>query len=208
MIEGYDEELERRTAQFLGFLQRMGPRARVEVKVSCFAIFDEEQPGATGLPRLSARKAKKLALTPATGGSCSAVSSGQDSWPEDGWRDEQDPGAKRFVQFAFVNRFFFMDLPRHTLTPDEAKRLLRDRTGFFYLRDRPAFRESMTSEHQVQLHDPFCKVYLHGDERSAAEDTAYIFFALWHFPADWRFYFTAFSGGDPCVYFGNGVGLA
>jgi hypothetical protein len=208
MIEGYDEELERRTAQFLGFLQRMGPRARIEVKESCFAIFDEEQPGVAGPPQLSARTAKKLVLASGPVGSQFSLSSGEDSWPEDGWRDEHDPGAKRFVQFAFVNRFFFIDLPRHTLTPDEARRLLRDRRGFFYLKDRPAFGESMTSEHQIQLHDPFCKVYLHGDEGSAAEDTTYIFFALWHFPVDWRFYFTAFSGGDPCVYFENGVGLA
>jgi hypothetical protein len=76
------------------------------------------------------------------------------------------------------------------------------------MKERPAFKVSVTSEHQVEMCDPFCKVYLHGDERSAAEDTAYIFFALWHFPVDWRFYFTAFSGGDPCVYFENGVGLA
>ena len=61
----------------------------------------------------------------------------------------------------------------------------RDRSGFFYLRDVP--RWTLLKE-DVAGHNPFRKVYLYGDERSAAEDIAYIFFDLWKFPVDWQFF--------------------
>ena len=208
MAEDYNTELARRTAQFTQYLERMRQRARAEVKGNCFSVFDEEQTGVRSQPARSVSRAKKLALSPGTGGSMDARTYESDSWPEDGWRDDQDPGAKRFVQFGFLNKWFIMDLPRSTLTPDEARRLIRDRTGFFYLKDRPAFAASLTSECQVNLHDPFCKVYLYNEERNAAEDMAYVFFSLWHFPVDWQFYFTAFSGGDPAVHFEDGIPLA
>jgi len=65
--------------------------------------------------------------------------------------------------------------------------------GVFYLRDLPQFT---LREEDVEGHDPFRKVYLYGDECSAAEDIAYIFFKLWSFPVDFQFYVTAFAFGD------------
>jgi hypothetical protein len=86
-----------------------------------------------------------------------------------------------------------MDIPQDTLFADEAQKIMRRRSGFFYLRDRPQF--TLYGE-DVDGHDPFRKVYLYGDERSAAEDMAFIFFTIWRFPIDWRFYVTAAAFGD------------
>ena len=86
-----------------------------------------------------------------------------------------------------------MDMPLKTLFRAEAEQILRSRKGFFYLRDRPEFT---LKEEPVDGFDPFRKVYIYGDEESAAEDMAFIFFQVWRFPVDWRFYVKAgaFSG--------------
>ena len=39
--------------------------------------------------------------------------------------------------------------------------------------------------------DPLQKVYLYGDEESAAEDMAFIMFQVWKFPVDWTWYVKA-----------------
>ena len=111
--------------------------------------------------------------------------------PGEGWRGED--GGNRYVQFSFEEKFFCLDMPRETLYRAEAEEILRDRRGFFYLRDQPQF--TLYGE-DVEGHDPFRKVYVYGDERSAAEDTAYVFFKVWKFPIDSPFYVTAasFSG--------------
>jgi len=36
--------------------------------------------------------------------------------------------------------------------------------------------------------NPIRKIYVHGDERSAVEDMAYVFFNVWNFLVDWRSY--------------------
>ena len=66
------------------------------------------------------------------------------------------------------------------------------RTGFFYLRDR----EQFTLHGEPEGYDPFRKVYIYGDEESAAEDTAFVFFQVWSLPVDSRLYVSAasFSG--------------
>ena len=40
-------------------------------------------------------------------------------------------------------------------------------------------------------------MYVNGDEESAAQDMAFIWFAVWKFPIDWTFFVTAaaFGGG-------------
>ncbi len=86
-----------------------------------------------------------------------------------------------------------MDLPNATLFKPEAERILRERSGFFWLCDLPQFT---LYEEDVEGHDPFRKIYLYADERPAAEDTAYILFDLWKFPMDWRLYVTASAFGD------------
>lgn len=43
----------------------------------------------------------------------------------------------------------------------------------------------------MEKFNPLRKVYAYGDERSAAEDMAYVWFNVRKFPVDWRFYVTA-----------------
>ena len=83
-----------------------------------------------------------------------------------------------------------MDMPIQTLYKAEAEQILRSRKGFFYLKDRPQFT---LYEEDVEGYDPFRKIYVYGDEDSAAEDMAFIFFQVWKFPVDWRFYVKASS---------------
>ena len=81
------------------------------------------------------------------------------------WRP--DHGFKRFIQFSFERQWFCMDMPRSTLFKPEAERIMRNRSGFFYLRDLPQFT---LYEEDTEGHDPFRKIYLYGDEHTAAED--------------------------------------
>ena len=84
-------------------------------------------------------------------------------------------------------------MPLKTLYRAEADVICRSRLGFFYLRDRPEF--TLYNE-DVDGCDPFRKIYLYGDERSAAEDMAFIFFQVWNFPVDWRFFVEAAAFGE------------
>ncbi|GEM_PF-3972919 len=61
----------------------------------------------------------------------------------------------------------------------EAERLRRNRSGFFYVRERPAF--SLHDE-DANGFDPFRKVYLYGDEQTAAEDLAHVLYRVWDMP--------------------------
>lgn len=60
------------------------------------------------------------------------------------------------------------------------------------MKDRPEFR---LCEEDIEGDDPFRKIYACGDEPSAAEDMAFIFFDVWRFPVDWRFYVSAAAFG-------------
>jgi hypothetical protein len=81
-----------------------------------------------------------------------------------------------------------MDIPNTTLYRAEAEIILRRRLGFFYVTERRQFEHP--AEKADQFH-PLRKVYVYGDDRAAAEDMAYVFFNVWKFPVDWRFYVTA-----------------
>ncbi len=89
-------------------------------------------------------------------------------------------GTIRFIQFAFEKDWFCMDLPRTTLSRVEAERLRRNRSGFFYVRERPVF--SLHDE-DANGFDPFRKIYLYGDELTAAEDVMHVFFRVWDLPS-------------------------
>jgi len=106
--------------------------------------------------------------------------------PDEGWRS--DSSESRFIQFSFNPRYFDMDIPNTTLYRAEAEVILRRRPGFFYVKDRPEFEHP---EENAERFNPLRKVYVHGDERTAAEDMAYVWFNVWKFPVDWRFYVTA-----------------
>ncbi len=63
------------------------------------------------------------------------------------------------------------------------------RRGFFYGRER--YRDIPRKE--IDDFDPFRKFYLYGDEKQAAEDTAFAFFRVWALPVNTRLYVSAAS---------------
>jgi hypothetical protein len=191
------QELLRRTSQFVGYLKNMHHRAHVEAYGSCFIIFEEQPP-----QRVFGDRALSETATPArerliSESDClgfDGLSVTQEdleiNLPDEGWRD--DNSRSRFIQFSMERNWFCLDMPLQTLFRGEAEQILRSRRGFFYLRDRPEF--TLHGE-DVDGYDPFRKIYIYGDEESAAEDMASIFFQVWRFPVDWRFYVTAAAFG-------------
>jgi hypothetical protein len=85
---------------------------------------------------------------------------------------------RRIVQFAFMEHGFYIDLPDTTLTPVEAKRLVAERPGFNFALYNPQKR---LGERQ---YDPVQKQYRYAEQRTAAEDAAFVFFDLWRTPVD------------------------
>lgn len=193
----YRQELERRIAQFSGYLKRMHHRAHEEVCGNCFIIFEEQPPkGGMGHRELVESATPSLELILTSFNDWSITSTTLDELPlidlpDEGWRE--DDSQNRFIQFSFQRDWFCMDMPLQTLYRAEAEQILRSRQGFFYVRDRPQF--TLCGE-DVDGFDPFRKVYVYGDETSAAEDMAFIFFQIWKFPVDWRFYVKAAAFGD------------
>jgi hypothetical protein len=49
---------------------------------------------------------------------------------------------------------------------------------------------------EIEKYDPFRKVYVYGEEQTAADDAAFIFFEIWRFPVYARFYVTAAAYGE------------
>jgi hypothetical protein len=189
----YREELERRIGQFESYLKKMHNRAHEEVQGPCFMIFEEDLLGSDTEDRaLTEAVRPALELVEAAfkeagiTGTTVAADVPMIHLPEDGWRE--DDSEFRFIQFSFEEKWFCMDMPLQTLYRAEAEQILRGRRGFFYLKDRPEF--TLHGE-DVDGYDPFRKVYVYGDERAAAEDMAFVFFHVWKFPVDWRFYVKA-----------------
>jgi hypothetical protein len=194
----YRGELERRIEQFSSYLGLMNGQAHEIAETSCFMIFAERKRGDkdNGDELAESKKLVREFVSEAFGeaGPLGRITSDEApifELPTEGWRD--DNSQKRFVQFSFERNWFCLDMPLQTLYRPEAEQILRDRMGFFYLRDRPEF--TLYGE-DVDGYDPFRKVYVYGDERSAAEDMAYIFFMAWKFPVDCRLYVSSgsFSG--------------
>ena len=188
----YSTQRQRRVGQFAEFLKPMHDRAHIEAQGSCFLILNE-RPGRSHDARwLSARR--RFSLPVEARATCEALGGGTDvivkappvAEPVEPWRD---PGPSRFIQFCFRRRWFAMDLPRPTLFTAEAERLIRERDGFF--REAERSDAGLSSIEQIMRFDPVFKKYVYGDEDTAAEDAAYIFFDLWRFPVDSRLYVTA-----------------
>ncbi len=193
-MSDYGTELDRRTQQFAHYLKLMHDRAFDEVRNCCYIIFEERRPG-DGRGRGKVSDEEKAALELARQASDAGIGGDGDpdesasiSLPDEGWR--QDASKNRFIQFSIEHDWFCVDLPRQTLYRPEAERVLRDRQGFFYLRERPQF--ALYGE-DVEKYDPFRKIYTYGDEESAAQDMAYILFQVWRFQVDSRFYVSAGS---------------
>jgi hypothetical protein len=83
----------------------------------------------------------------------------------------------RIVQFAFMASGFYLDLPDTTITPEEA-RIAAQRPGFGFALENPNKR---LGERQ---YDPVQRQYRYDEQRTAAEDTGFVFFDLWRTPID------------------------
>lgn len=194
----FSQELARRIEQFASYLKTMHRRAHEEVHGSCFIIFEERPPsGGAGDAELTAavKPALELVVAGFDSAGIDSVTVTEDpqdiELPDEGWKE--DDSQNRFIQFSFEKNWFCLDMPLQTLYRAEAEQILRCRKGFFYLRDRPQFT---LKQEDVEGYDPFRKVYIYGDEQSAAEDMAFIFFQVWRFPVDWRFYVKAAAFGN------------
>lgn len=194
-MDNFRAEVERRIAQFAAHLRPMYHRAHEVAHGPCFIIFEERPPHDDGDPVLVEKKELALAGVRAAFDTLGFFDDPDDAAPADfpgeGWRAGDDDS--RFIQFSAERQWFCLDMPRQTLERAEAGDILRYRKGFFYLSDRQEFT---LHEEDVDGHEPFRKVYVYGDEDSAAEDMAFIFFQVWKFPVDARFYVTsaAFNG--------------
>jgi len=189
----YQAAVDRRIEQFRHYLELMSQRRTGLTKGNCFIIFEEQPPqGYSEREELIESKPLVLELAaklPNWDGE--SGSSGMDETvvidlPDAGWRG--DDSQVRFIQFSFNPGYFDMDIPNTTLFRPEAEQILRRRVGFFYVKDRRQFEHPAE---KVEIFNPLRKVYIYGDERSAAEDMAYIWFSVWKFPVDWRFYVKA-----------------
>ena len=188
----YRTELERRIGQFRHYLEPMDHRAHEVAQGTCLLVFENRRPdGDSGKQAREERQPALAAVAAAFGevrgtGGPEGGPSLPDP-PEEGWRE--DDGRLRFVQFAFERDHFYVDLPRQTLSFEEAMEVLWYRRGFFYGRER--YRDIPRKE--VEDFDPFRRVYLYGDEGQAAEDAAFLFFRVWGLPVDSPLYVTSWS---------------
>lgn len=97
---------------------------------------------------------------------------------------------ERYVQFAFMKESFYIDVPNNTLSSPEARRLMRCRTGFFFVREhRPPWVGLKEWKSLARDLDPVQKLYRNVDTRLAAEDTAFILHSLWKLPIDHPLYY-------------------
>lgn len=205
----YSEELARRIGQFAGYLKKMHHRAHEQVHGSYFIIFEERHPSKGSGESALAETIKPVLEFVVAGfddAGIDSVTITDDSslieLPGEGWKE--DDSSSRFVQFSIEKDWFCLDMPLQTLYRAEAEQILRCRKGFFYLRDQPQF--TLKGE-DVEGYDPFRKVYIYGDEESAAEDMAFILFQVWRFPVDWRFYVRAAAFGDKKTDWEDGTPL-
>lgn len=186
----FHQELERRTEQFRHYLKLMQERRATITKGNCFIIFEERHDSdETDSPQLTEAKALVYQSSIEVGGWDNPAGLDESiviDLPEEGWR--ADDSSARFIQFSFNPRYFDIDIPNTTLFRAEAEIILRRRSGFFYVKDNRQFEHPAEN---VERFNPLRKVYVLGDERSAAEDMAYVFFNVWKFPVDWRFYIKA-----------------
>ena len=187
----YSSEKMRRIQQFASVLQPMHHRTVHLEKDCCFLRIEERHDDQRSSPALEEARTRERVHASSISDSMDTSDESDvdiETWSDDGWR--QDDQSKRYIQFVFLERHFEMDLPKPTLWPDEARKLLRERTGFFFLGDRPG-AESLSAD--VKRFQPLRKAYVHGDIHSAAEDIAFTFFELWRFPIDARLYLTTFG---------------
>ena len=110
-----------------------------EAQGSCYLIFENQHPHeGLGGKAEEERQSAIAAVAEAFGGGVPELGGPEPpDLPEEGWREDGE--RVRFVQFSFERDWFCMDLPRQTLSFEEAMELIWYRRGFFYLRDKPQF---------------------------------------------------------------------
>lgn len=188
MLEASSER-ERRTRQIERVLRLASDLRRQDPGGDAFLILDEARPAEDdgGAGRRSAVVRRESSLASAVAGAPSSATCPE---PWQGWDTDPlgDDCAPRFMQFWFSRDLFFLDLPCTTLTTVEAERLFREKTGFRFVgTGAPLYYREAT----IQAFSPVVKLFLHGDERLAAEEAALIWFDLWRFPEDSRLLATA-----------------
>jgi len=97
----------------------------------------------------------------------------------------------RFIQFAFLQDRFYLELPKSTLAAAEAQRLLTERHGFYWARKHRDYWWVNADWEAMLKWDPLHKLYLYRDEDSAAEDMAFVLYDVWKFPLDQPWYIRA-----------------
>ena len=189
-MEVYLDEKRRRIEQFARYLRLMRLRRQNIVKRNCFAIFEEAPPDNADAPHIE----ESVALV--------ADCRGNAGW---GWEGDQRGSEEvplpdrsgnesfRYIQLAFHRDSFVLDIPKNTLFLPEAEQILRQRPGFYYAQNRRDLWWIAANWKDTVEWDPLQKVYLYGDEESAAEDMAFIMFQVWKFPVDWTWYVRATS---------------
>jgi hypothetical protein len=192
----YAEEKRLRTAMFERWLKLMLNRRCDERRLDCAITFLESPPDSCETPQREESRALSLSAVveteQGTGSSTDFLNEGilRVPVPDSGRGDGQGGrDSHRYLQFAFMKQTFYMDLPKNTLWPDEARRLLSQRSDFIYLGDRRFPWMSLDAwREMVHTWAPVQKEYSNSDPRTAAEDMAFILFTLWRFPLDWQFY--------------------
>ena len=184
----FHDELKRRTEQFVHYLKLMQRRQKKITESNSYIIFEERlDTDNPGCEQLTESKALVYhAALDVAGWNISGDEAVVTDLPDEGWRG--DDSSSRFIQFSFNPRYFDIDIPNVTLWRAEAEIILRRRSGFFYVTENRQFEHP---EEEADRYNPLRKVYVYGDQRAAAEDMAYVFFNVWKFPVDWRFYVTA-----------------
>ncbi len=177
------QQLTRRMTQFASLLDRLQQMWQARTKdPECYVVLNEFPLQSIPAEVSFAESAPASTCTPPR------PHRGGDDW-------------SRFAQMAFHGDWFYLELPNMTLSPAGGLRLIQERPGFFYLRDRPNSPSSFGADHctrLVQELNPVHKCYRAGDETVAATDLAYVWFTLWKVPVDWIFqirmdYFAATS---------------
>lgn len=184
----FTEEKRRRIEQFAQYLRLMGLRRRKVINEDCYIIFDDSLPDDAESPKLKESVAIKVDCL-AGGDSASGIGESGENSAND-WQGESQP---RYIQFAFRQECFYMELPNATVFPPETQQILRHRMGFYWAKNRPDLRWVRGCWKDMVKWEPLQKVYLYRDEESAAEDMAFILFQVWNFPVDSPLYITAAS---------------
>ena len=164
----YCEEKRRRIEQFADLLRLMALRRHKVVKNDdCFLIFEEAAPEGIDGPQVEESAAIKVGGF-ADGGPAPDEDDTEDPSPHD-WSPQKP---FRFIQFAFGQDCFYLELPNNTIFPNEAELLLRQRHGFFWARNRPNLPWVRGIWRDIVRWDPLQKVYIYRDEASAG--------GIWH----------------------------